>query len=419
MRPTTLQKLVGQKHLLGKGKLLQRIMCADRLQSAILFGPSGTGKTTLGYIIAQVTQSRFEQLNAVKSNASELRKVLDKAKQLRKINPATKTILFVDEFHRFNKAQQDILMPDVEQGDIILLGATTHNPSFSVNGPLLSRSLIFEFKPLDNDDVLTILKEAIHDTHNGFGNLKIDYTDDALRHIVKQASGDARRALNALEIGVLTTESADDGTIYFNKTVAEECVQKKIVYYDHDEDYHYDTISAFIKSMRGSDPDASIYWLAKMLYAGEEPLFIARRIVIFASEDISNADPHALLMATSALQALEFVGMPEGRIILAHAVTYMAAAPKSNASYMAIEEALSDVEHETVEEVPTHLRDKSYPNAKRLERGEGYKYPHNFDGGYVVQKYTQNHKNYYKPSDRGYEKTIKQRLENLKKYRTD
>lgn len=412
MRPRTLDEYIGQEHLLGEGKLLKRTILADRLTSLILYGPPGTGKTTLASIISQMTGARFKSLNAVSSNVQELRKIIDEA-QFTKKTSGERTILFLDEIHRFNKAQQDVLMPDVENGTIILVGSTTHNPSFSINNPLLSRSTIFELRPLNNEELIKIMRQALKDPEHGFGELKIEVDNKALEHIAKSASGDARRALNALEIGVLTTNPDSKGIIRFTKEVAQESSQRKIVYFDQDEDYHYDTASAFIKSMRGSDPDASVYWLAKMLYAGEDPWFIIRRILILASEDIGNADPQALILASSALQAIEFVGMPESRIILSQVVTYMALAPKSNASYMAVEEATKDVENETVEEVPNHLRDKSYMGAKKMGHGEGYQYAHKFEGHYVKQEYIKRKGQYYRPTAFGYEKVHQERLKQL------
>ena len=377
MRPRTLEEFIGQRHILGEGKLLRRIILADRLTSLILYGPPGSGKTTLALIVSKITNARFKSLNAVAANVQDLRTIIDEAKYFRETK-GQRTVLFVDEIHRFNKAQQDVLMPDVEQGILILIGSTTHNPAFSINGPLLSRSMIFELSPLTVPELIEVLTQAFRDSERGFGMLKVDMEPKALEHMAKSASGDARRALNALEVGVLTTGADPDGTIRFTKSVAEESCQKRIVYYDRDEDYHYDTASAFIKSMRGSDPDAATYWLAKMLYAGEDPRFIIRRILILASEDIGNADPQALILASAGLQAIEFVGLPEARIILSQLVNYMALAPKSNASYLAIEEATADVEKESSEEVPNHLRDKSYKGAKRMGHGEGYEYVHKF-----------------------------------------
>ena len=336
-----------------------------------------------------------------------------------------KTILFIDEIHRFNKAQQDVLMPDVEAGNIILIGATTHNPSFSINGPLLSRSIIFELRPLQESELIAAVKRALADPERGFGHQKIEITEEALSHLAKSASGDTRRILNALEVGVLTTPPDKEGVIRFDRQVAEESCQRKIVYYDTDEDYHYDTASAFIKSMRGSDPDAAVYWLAKMLYAGEDPRFIVRRILILASEDIGNADPQALVLASAGLQAIEFVGLPEAQIILGQLVTYMAMAPKSNASYMAISKAMEDVKNQKVEEVPNHLRDKSYSGAKRMGHGEGYVYTHSAvqsgDPQRVQaarnQEYISVKNRYYFPNPVGFEKALAEKLKELKKDR--
>jgi putative ATPase len=344
MRPATIDEIIGQEHLLGPGKLLRRTLESDRLSSLILYGPPGTGKTTLALVIARMTAARYVQINAVLSNVAEMRKIQDEARKLLR-HSKRKTVLFIDEIHRFNKAQQNILMPDVESGVIILIGATTQNPSFAIRGPLLSRSIVCELKSHEESHLLRIMQRALADKARGLGELKIDIEPAALAHIAKQASGDARRALHALEVGAMTTPPDAKGVIRFTAAVAEESCQKKIVHYDWDEDMHYDTISAFIKSLRGSDVDAAIYWLAKMLYAGEDPRFIVRRMVIFASEDIGNADPQALILATSAFTAVEFVGMPEARIILAQAVSYLALAPKNNASYMAIERATEDIKN--------------------------------------------------------------------------
>ena len=414
MRPHTLQEFVGQGHLLGEGKLLRRTIEADRLTSLIFYGPPGSGKTTLASVISNMTGARFKSLNAVSSNVQDLRAIIEEAKYF-KHEKDERTVLFIDEIHRFNKAQQDVLMPDVEDGTLILIGSTTHNPSFSINGPLLSRSIIFELRPLSETEIIRVLEQALRDKERGFGSLKVKVESKALGHIAKTASGDARRALNALEVGVLTTPPESDGTIHFTIQVAEESCQRRIVYYDQDEDYHYDTASAFIKSMRGSDPDASVYWLAKMLYAGEDPRFIIRRILILASEDIGNADPQALILASAGLQAIEFVGLPEARIILSQLVTYMALAPKSNASYLAIEEATKDVEKELAQEVPNHLRDKSYAGAKRLGHGEGYQYAHKFKDHYVKQEYVHHEGRYYRPTVYGYEKIHQDRIRELKK----
>ena len=412
MRPRTLEEFIGQAHLLGEGKLLRRTILADRITSLILYGPPGSGKTTLALIISKMTGARFKSLNAVAANVQDLRTVIEEAKYF-KTEKGERTILFIDEIHRFNKAQQDILMPDVESGILILIGSTTHNPSFSVNGPLLSRSMIFELRPLDERELIKVLNQALADPERGFRNLKITAEPKALEHIAKSACGDARRALNALEVGILTTPPDLKGGIHITEQVAEESCQRKIVYYDGDEDYHYDTASAFIKSMRGSDPDAAVYWLAKMLYAGEDPRFIIRRILILASEDIGNADPQALILTSAGLQAIEFVGLPEARIILSQLVTYMALAPKSNASYLAIEEATTDVQKGIVEEVPNHLRDKSYAGAKRMGHGEGYQYAHKFPGHFVEQEYIKHKGNYYRPTSFGYEKVHQERLKML------
>ncbi|MBI4358050.1 MAG: replication-associated recombination protein A [Candidatus Omnitrophica bacterium] len=412
MRPRSLEEFIGQEHLLGQGKLLKRIITADRLTSLILYGPPGSGKTTLALVISRMTGARFKSLNAVAANVQDIRTIIDEAKYFKE-EKSERTILFIDEIHRFNKGQQDVLMPDVENGTLILIGSTTHNPSFSINGPLLSRSTIFELRPLTEEELVRVLKQALGDPERGFGKMKIDVEKNALEHIVKTASGDARRALNALEVGVLTTEPDTKGIVHFTRVVSEESCQRRIVYYDRDEDYHYDTASAFIKSMRGSDPDASVYWLAKMLYAGEDPRFIVRRVLILASEDIGNADPQALILASAGLQAIEFVGLPEARIILSQLVTYMALAPKSNASYLAIEEAAKDVEQDTAQEVPNHLRDKSYFGAKRLGHGEGYQYAHKFPVHYVKQEYVKRKGEYYRPTAFGYEKVHQERLKEL------
>lgn len=414
MRPRTLEEVGGQDHLLGEGKLLRRTILADKLTSLIFYGPPGSGKTTLARIISRVTRSHFVPLNAVTSNVNEIRNTLKEAERLRQ-SQGKRTILFVDEIHRFNKAQQDVLLPDVEEGNLILIGSTTHNPSFAITGPLLSRSLIFELRPLEEDDLKALLRAALKDKDRGFGDLQIEIEEIALRHLAKSAAGDARRALNALEVAVLTTLPDREGRVRIDQRIAEESCQRKIVYYDRDKDYHYDTASAFIKSMRGSDPDAAIYWLAKMIYAGEDPRFIARRIVILASEDIGNADPQALVLASAGLQAIEFVGMPEAQLILAQLVTYMALASKSNASYVALQEALEDVKKEVIQEVPNHLRDRSYRGAKRLGHGEGYKYAHDYEGHFVVQNYLQVQKNYYRPSQFGYEKVLADRKSHLTK----
>ncbi|HEX8948915.1 MAG TPA: replication-associated recombination protein A [Dissulfurispiraceae bacterium] len=394
MAPSTIDKYVGQEHILGKGMLLRRAIEADRITSLILFGPPGTGKTALARVIAIKTKARFEWLNAATAGLDELRKAINAARS-RKAK-GMRTILFLDEIHRFNKLQQDALLPDVEEGNVVLIAATVENPFFYVNSALLSRSQVFELKPLTEDDILRILSRALADKDRGLGNLRVSVDADALRHIAKMSGGDARKALSALEIAALTTAPDESGAVRITHKTAEESIQKKAVVYDKKGDQHYDTISAFIKSMRGSDPDASVYYLAKMLYAGEDPRFIARRIVICASEDVGNADPMAMVIAVSALRAVEFIGMPEARIPLAQAATYIAKAPKSNASYRAIEAAMEDIKNEETMEVPDHLKDSHYPGAKRLGHGEGYKYPHNY-GGHVEQEYLKKRKKYYNP----------------------
>jgi len=356
MRPKTLDEFVGQEHILGEGKLLKRAIQADSITSIILYGPPGCGKTTLGYVISSVTGSHFSRINATASNVTEMRQLITKAKKQKKLD-GKRTILFIDEIHRFNKAQQDVLMPDVEEGNPILIGATVDNPFFSIVAPLISRSQVFELKPLSIEDIKNIIERALSDKENGFGNLKVNITNNALEHIAKRSDGDARRALNALEVGVLTTKP-EKNIINFDLGVAEESVQKKAVLYDKKEDAHYDTISAFIKSMRASDADGALYWLAKMIYAGEDPRFIARRIVICAAEDVGNADPQALVVANAALQVSEFVGMPEARIPLAQATLYIASAPKSRDAYERIEKALKEVEEGRLKEVPDHLKNK-------------------------------------------------------------
>ncbi len=414
MRPKALDDIAGQEHLLAEGKILRRTLQADRLSSLILYGPPGTGKTTLARVISATTKSHFISLNAVTSNVADLRSAIETAQKLKKLQ-GTKTLLFVDEIHRFNKAQQDALMPSVEEGLITLIGATTQNPSFAINGPLLSRALILELRPLTEEVIVKLLKRALQDPEKGFGKIRIHAEDEALWHIAKVSSGDARRALNALEIGILTAVPDKNNEIHFDLKAAEESCQRKVVYHDKEGDYHYDLASAFIKSMRGSDPDASIYWLAKMLYGGEDLRFIARRILILASEDIGNADPQALILAASGLQAIEFVGMPEAQIILGQLVTYMALAPKSNASYLAISQAMNDLQEQKTEEVPNHLRDSHYPGAKRMEHGKGYQYVHDFPGHYVEQVYGPQNAKYYEPTAQGFEKTLQERLAALRK----
>ncbi len=394
MCPRTLDEYVGQRHILGEGKLLRRAIESDKITSLVLYGPPGTGKTALARVIAAKTNAYFEWLNAATAGLDDLRKVIQGAKTRRA--KGIRTILFLDEIHRFNKLQQDALLPDVEEGNIILISATVENPFFYINSALLSRSHVFELKPFSEEEIITILNNAIKDRERGFGNLVISIDQDALRHIARMSDGDARKALSALEIAVITTPPDEDNSININLQIAEESIQKKFIVYDKKGDQHYDTISAFIKSMRGSDPDAAIYYLAKMLYAGEDPRFIARRIVICASEDVGNADPMALVIATSALRAVEFIGMPEARIPLAQATIYIAKAPKSNACYRAIEAAMEDIKNEHTLEVPDHLKDTHYKGAKKLGHGKDYKYPHDY-GGYVEQEYILKKKRYYNP----------------------
>ena len=414
MRPQNLDEFFGQAHILGKGKLLRRAIEADRLSSLILYGPPGVGKTSLAWCIANITRAHYVAINATTSNVEELRKIISAAK-LRKSGAGIKTILFIDEIHRFNKAQQDVLLPEVEEGNPLVIGATVHNPYFALVSALLSRSLVCELKALKEDELLAILNAALADKTRGLGNLKIKMEKKALDFIAKTCEGDARRALNALEIGVLTTSSSKEGFINYDLEVAAESIQKKPVVYDRDEDAHYDTASAFIKSMRGSDPDAAIYWMAKMLYAGEDPRFIARRICILAAEDVGNADPLALVLANAALQISEFVGMPEARIPLAQAAIYVSCAPKSNASYLAIDKAYQDIESRKVQEIPDHLKDASYAGAEDLGHGKDYKYAHDYKDHYVKQKYTRKKVHYYEPTDIGYEAKIKLRMQGLKK----
>src|SRR3984957_13697185 len=386
MRPQKLSEYAGQSHILGPGQLLRRAIEADRIQSLILYGPPGTGKTSLAQIIARQTRSKFERLSGVESNVADMRRVLSAATN-RLANKGQPTILFIDEIHRFNKAQQDVLLPDVESGVVRLIGATTHNPFFFVNSPLVSRSQIFELRPLSEQELYDLLQRALADADRGLGYLKINAGEAALRHLAKLSDGDARKALNSLEIAALTTEPAADGTIHITLSVAAQSIQRKAVVYDGDGDAHYDTISAFIKSMRGSDADAALYWLAKMIHAGEDPRFIARRIVICAAEDVGLADPMALVLANSALAAAEFVGWPEAQIPLAEATIYIATANKSNSAVMAIAAALEDVRSGRTVAIPEHLRDSHYAGAKKLGHGAGYQYAHDSKDHFVPQEY--------------------------------
>lgn len=410
LRPSTLDEVVGQEHIIGQGKMLYRAIKADKLGSIIFYGPAGTGKTTLAKVIANTTSANFTQINAAAAGKKDMEQVTTKAKDDAGMYNK-KTILFIDEIHRFNKGQQDYLLPFVEDGTIILIGATTENPYFEVNSALVSRSVIFELKPLSSENIKTLILRAVNDEEKGMGSYEAKIDDEALTFLSEIAGGDARLALNAVELAILTTERDKDGFIHITLDVASECIQKKVIRYDKSGDNHYDIISAFIKSMRGSDPDAAIYYLAKMLYAGEDIRFIARRIMICAAEDVSNADPLALVVATSAAQAVERVGMPESQIILAQAVSYVASAPKSNSAVNAINMAMEVVKSENTSGVPSHLMDASYKGATELGRGIGYKYPHEYPKHYVKQQYLPDElvgKKFYVPSDNGYEKTIQE-----------
>ena len=410
MRPLTLDEFAGQEHIIGPGKLLRRAIEADRISSIILFGPPGTGKTTLAQIIANATASKFERLSGVESTVADMRRVIATAANRLKTS-GVRTILFIDEIHRFNKAQQDVLLPDVESGVVRLIGATTHNPFFYINSPLVSRSQVFQLEPLTPDDLIALMKRALADEERGLGKYNVAITDEALRHLAITADGDARKCLNALEVGVLTTPPDKKHVIRIDLKAAEESIQRKAVVYDADEDQHYDTISAFIKSMRGSDPDAAIYWLAKMLYAGEDIRFIARRIVICASEDVGMADPQALVVAVAAQHAVEFVGMPEAQLPLAHAVIYIATAPKSNRATVAIGKAMTEVKQGVTLALPKHLRDTSHKKAAKTLGHQGYKYSHDYEGGFIPQAYLPEGRRYYEPTEHGHEKRVKERLD--------
>ena len=417
MRPTTLDEVVGQKHIIGKDKLLYRAIKADKLGSVIFYGPPGTGKTTLAKVIANTTSARFEQINATVAGKKDMEEIVKNAKDSIGMY-GQKTILFVDEIHRFNKSQQDYLLPFVEDGTITLIGATTENPYFEVNNALLSRSRIFELKPLEKQDIRELVMRAVYDTEKGMGTYGADITDEAADFLADVANGDARAALNAVELGILTTDKSDDGKIHITIDVAAECIQKRVVRYDHDGDNHYDTISAFIKSMRGSDPDAAVYYLARMLYAGEDVKFIARRIMICASEDVGNADPNALVVAVSAAQAVERIGMPESQIILSQAAAYVATAPKRNAAYMGIAKAMKTVADTRTMPVPAHLQDRHYKGAEKLGHGLGYKYAHDYPNHYVTQQYLPDGMEgmrFYEPSENGYEKKIREHMEFIKR----
>ncbi len=416
LRPRTLDEVVGQQHIIGKDKLLYRAIKADKLGSVIFYGPPGTGKTTLAKVIANTTQADFKQINATVAGKKDMEEVVTEAKNNMGMY-GRRTILFVDEIHRFNKGQQDYLLPFVEDGTLTLIGATTENPYFEVNGALLSRSRIFELKPLEKDDIKQLIYRAVTDSERGMGTYRVKIEEDAADFLADTANGDARAALNAVELGVLTTERSEDGLIHIDLAAAQECIQKRAVRYDKDGDNHYDTISAFIKSMRGSDPDAAVYYLARMLYAGEDIKFIARRIMICASEDVGNADPQALNVAVSAALAAERIGLPEAQIILSQAASYVTCAPKSNAAYVAIQNAMENVKTTRTMPVPVHLQDRHYKGAAKLGHGEGYKYAHDYPKHYVKQQYLPDGMEgtvFYEPSDNGYEKQIKAHMKWLK-----
>ncbi|MDD6191872.1 MAG: replication-associated recombination protein A [Lachnospiraceae bacterium] len=416
LRPTTLDEVVGQQHIIGKDKLLYRAIKADKISSIIFYGPPGTGKSTLAKVIANTTSARFTSINATAAGKKDMETVVEEAKNNMGMY-GQKTILFIDEIHRFNKGQQDYLLPFVEDGTIILIGATTENPYFEVNGALLSRSVIFELKPLSKEDIKTLLLRAVNDTEKGLGSYNAVIDEDALEFLSDVANGDARAALTAIELGVLTTKPGEDGKIHITLEVASECIQRRVVKYDKSGDNHYDTISAFIKSMRGSDPDAAVYYLARMLYAGEDIKFIARRIMICAAEDVGMADPQALQVAVAAAQAVERIGMPESQIILAEAVNYVATAPKSNASYLSVEAAMNAVKNTRTDAIPVHLQDAHYTSAGKLGHGVGYQYAHDFKNHYVKQQYLPDSlvgSTFYEPTDIGYEKNVAEHMKRLR-----
>ncbi len=416
LRPSTLDEIVGQQHIIGKDKLLYRAIKADKISSVIFYGPPGTGKTTIAKVIANTTSAEFKQINATSAGKKDMEQVIETAKSNLGMY-GRKTILFVDEIHRFNKGQQDYLLPFVEDGTIILIGATTENPYFEVNSALLSRSIIFELQPLSNEDIKTLLKRAVYDVEKGMGAYNAQITEEALDFLADVANGDARSALNAVEIGVMTTDRSADGKIHITLDVASECIQKRVIKYDKGGDNHYDTISAFIKSMRGSDPDAAVYYLARMLYAGEPVAFVARRIMICAAEDVGNADPQALVVATNAALAVERLGMPEGQIVLAQAAAYVACAPKSNSAVMAISKAMEYVQNHKTAAIPTYLMDSHYKGAAKLGHGTGYQYAHAFENHYVNQQYLPDEvvgEKFYEPGDLGYEKTMKEHMARIR-----
>ncbi|WP_077367803.1 replication-associated recombination protein A [Anaerosalibacter sp. Marseille-P3206] len=415
MRPSTLEEFVGQEHVLGDGKFLRRSIVGDRLASMIFYGPPGTGKTSLAMIIANTTKMKFEKLSAVTSGVKDIRKVTENAEEELKLY-GNRTILFIDEIHRFNKSQQDALLPFVERGILVLIGATTENPYFEVNKALLSRSVVIRLESLTRDDLKVLINKALTDKEKGLGNYFLKVSEDAIECLITVGDGDARIVLNALELAVLTTPKSEDGVIYIDSDIIKDCIQTKGIKYDSSGDEHYDTVSAFIKSMRGSDPDATLYWLAKMIEGGEDLKFIARRIIICASEDVGNADPQALTIAVSAFKAIDIIGMPEGRIPLAQAAVYVACAPKSNASYVGINSALEDIRNNEIGDIPKYLKDASYKGAKKFGHGIGYKYPHDYPNSYVKQQYLPDEyigKKYYNPTSNGYEKIISERLKEL------
>lgn len=417
MRPVTLEEVVGQQHIVGKDKLLYRAIKADKLSSIIFYGPPGTGKTTLAKVIANTTSAEFTQINATIAGKKDMEEVVNKAKDIQGMY-GKKTILFIDEIHRFNKGQQDYLLPFVEDGTVILIGATTENPYFEVNGALISRSVIFELKPLEKEDIKELIRRAVYDKEKGMGAYEAEIDEDALEFLAELSGGDARHALNAIELGIMTTNRSEDGKIHITLSVAGECIQKRVLRYDKSGDNHYDTVSAFIKSMRGSDPDAAVYYLARILYAGESVTFIARRMMICAAEDVGNADPNALTVAVSAAQAVERVGMPEAQIILSQAAAYIATAPKSDASIKAILEASKAVEQTGNLPIPTHLQDAHYKGAAKLGHGTGYKYAHDYPNDYVEQQYLPyelSGREFYRPSGNGYEVKIKEHMARIKK----